>query len=85
VKQTRLWVDDLREPPDDTWIWSKTSTNTIDTLMLSAPGEITEISLDHDLGGEDTARPVVLWMCENNVWPARVHVHTANPGRSGMA
>lgn len=50
----KLWVDDLRPPPDDTWVWSKTSQNAIDTLMLAGLGEITEISLDHDLGGDDT-------------------------------
>lgn len=75
----KLWVDDLRKPPDSTWVWSKTSRNTIDTLMFAGIGEITEMSLDHDLGGDDTTRPVVLWMCENNKWPDSIGVHTANP------
>ena len=75
----KLWVDDLRPAPDG-WIWSKTSENTIDTLMLSRPGEIVEMSLDHDLGGDDTTRGVVLWLCENpSYWPAIVLVHSANP------
>ncbi|ORB77462.1 cyclic-phosphate processing receiver domain-containing protein [Mycobacterium timonense] len=82
----KLWVDDLRQPPDDTWVWSKTSQNAIDTLMLAGLGEITEISLDHDLGGDDTTRPVVLWMCEHNRWPENVGIHTANPvGREWLA
>lgn len=75
----RLWVDDLRPAPDG-WIWSKTSRNTIDTLMLSAPDGVAEMSLDHDLGGDDTTRPIVLWLCENpDHWPMVVHVHSANP------
>lgn len=74
----RLWVDDLREPPDDTWSWAKTSLVAIEMLKLSGDG-VSEMSLDHDLGGEDTTRPVVLWMCENGSWPDHVYVHTANP------
>ena len=74
----RLWVDALRDPPDATWSWAKTSTEAIEALKRSA-GEVTEMSLDHDLGGEDTTRPVVLWLCENGFWPQRISVHTANP------
>ncbi|MEV5713971.1 cyclic-phosphate processing receiver domain-containing protein [Amycolatopsis mediterranei] len=39
--------------------------------------------------GDDTTRPVVLWLCEHDRRPAEVRVHTANPvGRewlTGMA
>ena len=37
------------------------------------------MSLDHDLGGEDTPRPVVIWFCEADYWPTEVVVHSANP------
>ena len=37
------------------------------------------MSLDHDLGGDDTSRRIVLWMCENEFWPDEVVVHSANP------
>jgi hypothetical protein len=50
----KLWVDDLRDPPDDTWVWSKTSADAMSTLTLSAKFRV--MSLDHDLGGDDTAR-----------------------------
>jgi len=77
----KLWVDDLREPPDDTWRWAKSSVEAKTILALAdlllSPYE--ELSLDHDLGGNDTTRPVVLWMCENNVWPEKISVHSANP------
>lgn len=71
----RLWVDDLRPAPDE-WVHVTTSAQAISVLRT---GRVVELSLDHDLGGDDTTRPVVLWMCEREVWPAIVHVHTANP------
>jgi len=71
----KLWVDDLREPPEG-WRWAKSSRAAILRLEFDS---FTEISLDHDLGGDDTPRPVVLWMIENDYQPHRIHVHTANP------
>ena len=35
--------------------------------------------LDHDLGGHDTGRPIVLWLAERDRWPAVVRAHGANP------
>ncbi len=82
---SRLWVDDLRPAPAG-WTWAKSSTEAIELLTTA---EFAAISLDHDLGGDDTTRPVVLWLCEHDRWPPVVHVHTANPvGRewlTGMA
>lgn len=73
----KLWVDDLRPPPDDSWIWSKTSADALDTLTTK---RFTVMSLDHDLGGDDTTRPIVLWLCENpENWPDQVRCHSANP------
>lgn len=71
----RLWVDDLRPPPEGWW-WAKSSKRAI--AFLHYPW-IREMSLDHDLGGDDTTRPVVLFMCEHGVWPEIIHVHSANP------
>jgi hypothetical protein len=75
VTGRRLWVDDLREPPPG-WDWAKTSREAI--LALTAY-QYELMSLDHDLGGDDTTRPVVLFLCEHGGWPARTVVHTANP------
>lgn len=81
----KLWVDDLRPPPNDEWGVAVSSGGAIYALGLW-PDAITEISLDHDLGGDDTTRPVVLWMAENDRWPAVVRIHTANPvGREWLA
>ncbi|GAA3700224.1 cyclic-phosphate processing receiver domain-containing protein [Gordonia hankookensis] len=72
----KLWVDDLRPAPVG-WRWCTTSAAAIDALSGSEP--VDELSLDHDLGGDDTTRPIVLWMCEHGVWPEEVRVHSANP------
>jgi hypothetical protein len=77
----RIWVDDIRIPPDNTWVWFKTSKQVINNLIYAKTFNrmIYQMSLDHDLGGNDTTRPIVLWMCENDFWPVEVVVHSANP------
>lgn len=73
--ENRLWVDDLRPAPRG-WTWAKTSQEAIELLEN---GSFDEISLDHDLGGDDTTRSVVLRLCETDSFPGIVRVHTANP------
>jgi hypothetical protein len=73
----KLWVDDLRPAPEG-WYAAETSAHAIEMLILGRH-HIEAISLDHDLGGEDTTRPIVLWMIENDVWPEKINVHSANP------
>jgi hypothetical protein len=83
-KAMKIWVDDIRTPPRD-WItdfaWCKTSWTAIILLeSYRQEGVRPEfMSLDHDLGGDDTSRAIVLWMCENEFWPKKVVVHSANP------
>ena len=72
----RLWVDDIRPAPDG-WVTAKTSDHAITVLKNIL--DVDEISLDHDLGGDDTTRPIVLWMCENNRFPPTIRVHSSNP------
>lgn len=79
----KLWIDDIREPPDDTWDWVATSEAAIALLkffsdegMLWCPREA--ISFDHDLGGDDTTRPVVMWMIENNFKFDKYNVHSGS-------
>jgi hypothetical protein len=78
---TKLWVDDLRLAPDDSWIVATNSEFAINILTghkaLNTPMSV--MSLDHDLGGDDTSRRIVLWCCENEWWPVEVRVHSANP------
>ena len=48
----KLWHDDVRPAPDESWIWAKTNGEAVDALLNN---EITECSLDHDLGAEIAA------------------------------
>lgn len=86
----KIWVDDVRWPEGTNdipslarsgWTWLFTSEQAITMLSACQNQGVTVdvMSLDHDLGGDDTTRPVVLWMCENDFWPVEVRVHSANP------
>jgi len=43
----KLWLDDVRKPPDNSWHWVRTAEEAISWL---ADGIVSEASLDHDLG-----------------------------------
>lgn len=82
----RLWVDDERPAPDDTWTVAKDSAAAISHLyMIGTPAVIAmgdsleEVSLDHDLGGEDTGFKVLDWMIQWDCWPKVLTIHTSNP------
>jgi hypothetical protein len=86
-----LWIDDLRPTPAG---YTHTAVNSSEAISILETAKITStpvalISFDHDLGGDDTTRRVLLWMIEHDVWPAQIRIHTANPvGRewlTGMA
>ncbi len=82
MASVKVWVDDLRTPPDATWLWFKDSASALEWMQeRHATGLFLgdKMSLDHDLCGDDTTRPIVLWMCENESWPDEVRVHSANP------
>ena len=62
-KPVKLWIDDVRDPPDSTWKVARTSAGAIDVLqnMEFLPDVI---SFDHDLGGDDTTLNVVDYLYE---------------------
>ena len=85
----KLWLDDVRPPWKYGYIgytWAKTCDEAIAFLKT---GNVTFISLDHDLSekatmgdweNEKTGYTVVCWMEENNVWPINgCQVHSMNP------
>lgn len=76
-----LWIDDLRLPPDDNWLWAKSSKEALS--LLGEHPEIGYIAFDFDLGESDTAMPVLLKIKEDAVYgrrePPRWNAHTANP------
>lgn len=82
----KLWVDDVREAPDDSWHVVRTYQDAID-FVVEHKFNIKFISFDHDLGllsitdgyelvkdltGIDQEEP---WMCEEFDFA----VHSANP------
>lgn len=87
----KLWLDDLRQPPDHTWNWVRSvwgAVSAIKSEIKSGRG-IDMMSLDHDLG--DYARQggdgikLLVWMIEHDVY-CPVMLHTMNPvGRENMA
>lgn len=83
----KLWVDDERPAPDETWVVATFSDEALGLLRLNlaAKGTLEEVSLDYDLGGDDTGMKVLNWMIESNRWPKSLTIHTANPpGRQNM-
>lgn len=43
----KLWFDDIRRPPSSEWLWARTIE---EAKLVVNSHEITEASLDHDLG-----------------------------------
>lgn len=82
----KLFLDDERNPPDETWVLARTVTEAQE-LVISR-GLPREMSLDHDLGGESTSMSFVRWLtCEYfDLGPPKWYIHSANPvGRENLA
>ena len=76
----KLYVDDLRSPPDDTWVVCRTSEEAKQTIRDD--GMPSFMSLDHDLGGEDTIMLFLHWLADEFYdlgAPPDYQVHSANP------
>jgi hypothetical protein len=80
----KLWHDDIRIPPRG-WVWAlnnDAAKAALETL------KVTDISMDHDLGGkpgmdhnvkwvgEETGYDLVNWMIEMGIYPHRINVHS---------
>lgn len=76
----KVYLDDERSTPDG-WVRVYWPEEAIDLLKT---GEVTEISLDHDLGDDEhgTGYDVVLWIEEavfiDGFEPPIIYVHSAN-------
>jgi chloramphenicol O-acetyltransferase len=86
----KLWVDDVREPPNDDWVWVKNYV-AASMLLTTHASWISTISLDHDLGeDEETGYDLLNWMewmvhDHDLPLPQDIRIHTANPaGRENM-
>jgi hypothetical protein len=77
----KLWLDDLRPAPEE-WFWVRTAWDAIERLSR---GGVTEVSLDHDLGGPEngTGQYVASWIeaeaFHGRLAPLIWRVHSANP------
>jgi hypothetical protein len=81
----KLYLDDERETPEG---WTRVYT-AYGAILALQTGEITEVSLDHDLGTEEDGYDVAQWI-EISAWDETLkrlkwNVHSANPaGASRM-
>lgn len=48
----KIWLDDVRDPPDESWIVARTEGEAISLIRRFCAHDVT-ISLDHDLGFGD--------------------------------
>lgn len=75
----KVYLDDMRSPPDKTWTLCKTARQAKELIIFE---DVTEISLDHDLGTKETGYDVLLyieWLVLVKNWKApKIHIHTAN-------
>ena len=83
----KLWIDDLRDPPDDSWEVVRTAHR---ALCLLEDNEYEEVSFDNDLGFDSLygnkmleGRNILGWLRNrqaNGLYvPPKLKVHTANP------
>lgn len=89
----KIWLDDIRQPPDESWVWIQNA-ESFRVWVQCDPNGITHISFDHDLG--DTNDPEItgytclcwiekIWWNDVNYTLPVLTVHSANPvGRLKM-
>lgn len=82
----RIFVDDLRDAPDDTWTVVRT---TAEARAILSGGQVIDLSLDHDMGGDgykDDGSALTYWLADTGNWPKnKPTIHSANPvGRAYM-
>lgn len=74
----KIWLDDERKAPEG-WLRSYTAK---ETILLLKNYVVSEISLDHDLGTDDTGYDVLCWIEKrvvlNKYVPPTINIHTAN-------
>lgn len=90
----RLWIDDIRTPPDESWNICRTVLSAIRAIDMFGEG-IDEIALDHDISHqvivgkmsrpypcEETFEAVARHIAERirrTGWKPKISIHTSNP------
>ena len=85
----RVWLDDVRPKPEGFDVWAHDAAQAIDLLET---GNVTHISLDHDLGdtefhqtGYTVASAIEEWVFQGRIPMPTWQIHSANPvGRENM-
>ena len=82
MKIIKIWIDDVRLPPDNTYIHLASVSQVIAALEIFKDEWIEVIDIDHDAGifaidGGDYIK-VLDWMEENNR-NIPIHIHSMNP------
>ena len=75
----KLWLDDVRPAPDG-WTWVGTAQNAID-LLVARGQEVTEASLDHDLGTKQDGNWVAQYIARYKLLEpgTPIRIHSWNP------
>lgn len=84
----KLWVNDYRDAPDDTWHEVRNVTEAI-RVLYSMSTEVTDISLDHDIEhSTETFMPVAMYigLIHNDSvlaiwglsWKPKITIHSIN-------
>lgn len=72
----KLWLDDVRDPPDDGWNVVRSYAEFIQWLIQNGlPGVV---SFDHDLGEGPSGYDAAKWMIEHYGMPRIWYVHSMN-------
>lgn len=81
-----LFLDDERDPVDGgEWVVCRSTDEAVtETLSRGCPPSV--MSLDHDLGGDDTAMRYLRWVMDTyDNWDFTYRVHSQNPvGRDNI-
>lgn len=59
----KLWIDDIRDSPDDSWIIVRSSNAAI--RYITKEGMPNRIAFDHDLGDDDTSILIIKFIVES--------------------
>ena len=78
--KNKLFLDDIRWPPDNTWHIVRSFDEFVDYMLNNPVPEV--ISFDHDLGENSlTGLDCAKWLVESNIKINDFYVHSANlPG-----
>ncbi len=73
----KLWLDDVRTPPDNYIVWVKTYKEFVRFVETNGPPDM--VSFDHDLGGKKTGYDCAKWLVNKGIKLKNFTVHSANP------